>query len=240
MVGRGTGNVQFSAFPLRRARAARLDLGGEVTHTGGTVMVQGQRMAALFTRAGLGVITCLTLLLAGCQHAAPRQQAKADCSTLTQGLDQSGQIETLNLLAKAFSQKCYDVVIRYGARAQTEYRHKTYSVIKETASIFLPEGALTAYILESYERGYLTVLLADSYVQEKKAEAAKVELRRLDQELFAPIYNYGEDPVNLLLSAVLWEQLGDPGEARSEEHTSELQSRLHLVCRLLLEKKKNG
>src|SRR3989449_7467712 len=26
--------------------------------------------------------------------------------------------------------------------------------------------------------------------------------------------------------------------ARSEEHTSELQSRLHLVCRLLLEKKK--
>src|SRR2546429_5386518 len=28
------------------------------------------------------------------------------------------------------------------------------------------------------------------------------------------------------------------GNARSEEHTSELQSRLHLVCRLLLEKKK--
>src|SRR5687768_18190383 len=30
---------------------------------------------------------------------------------------------------------------------------------------------------------------------------------------------------------------GDPYQ-RSEEHTSELQSRLHLVCRLLLEKKK--
>src|SRR2546429_2808890 len=29
-----------------------------------------------------------------------------------------------------------------------------------------------------------------------------------------------------------------PSEVRSEEHTSELQSRLHLVCRLLLEKKK--
>src|SRR2546429_4596943 len=28
------------------------------------------------------------------------------------------------------------------------------------------------------------------------------------------------------------------GRRRSEEHTSELQSRLHLVCRLLLEKKK--
>src|SRR5256884_3040456 len=29
------------------------------------------------------------------------------------------------------------------------------------------------------------------------------------------------------------------GYTRSEEHTSELQSRLHLVCRLLLEKKKH-
>src|SRR5687768_18093878 len=28
-------------------------------------------------------------------------------------------------------------------------------------------------------------------------------------------------------------------DQKSEEHTSELQSRLHLVCRLLLEKKKN-
>src|SRR2546422_4209252 len=31
---------------------------------------------------------------------------------------------------------------------------------------------------------------------------------------------------------------GVMGVTRSEEHTSELQSRLHLVCRLLLEKKK--
>src|SRR2546422_2142508 len=31
---------------------------------------------------------------------------------------------------------------------------------------------------------------------------------------------------------------GSAGLERSEEHTSELQSRLHLVCRLLLEKKK--
>src|SRR2546422_1133814 len=31
-----------------------------------------------------------------------------------------------------------------------------------------------------------------------------------------------------------------PPAPRSEEHTSELQSRLHLVCRLLLEKKKKN
>src|SRR2546422_7934705 len=33
-------------------------------------------------------------------------------------------------------------------------------------------------------------------------------------------------------------ELRDVPWSRSEEHTSELQSRLHLVCRLLLEKKK--
>src|SRR5687768_17876573 len=33
-------------------------------------------------------------------------------------------------------------------------------------------------------------------------------------------------------------RIGGRAGGRSEEHTSELQSRLHLVCRLLLEKKK--
>src|SRR2546422_6821220 len=37
------------------------------------------------------------------------------------------------------------------------------------------------------------------------------------------------NPITLITGVVL---------VRSEEHTSELQSRLHLVCRLLLEKKK--
>src|SRR5256884_5564532 len=39
----------------------------------------------------------------------------------------------------------------------------------------------------------------------------------------------------ITLGQALKEALGDK---RSEEHTSELQSRLHLVCRLLLEKKR--
>src|SRR3712207_7327126 len=34
--------------------------------------------------------------------------------------------------------------------------------------------------------------------------------------------------------------LGSPASCRSEEHTSELQSRQYLVCRLLLEKKKKN
>src|SRR5687768_17785247 len=47
----------------------------------------------------------------------------------------------------------------------------------------------------------------------------------------APRHQRGADALpQLLVQLVLVE--------RSEEHTSELQSRLHLVCRLLLEKKK--
>src|SRR3712207_7467047 len=42
-----------------------------------------------------------------------------------------------------------------------------------------------------------------------------------------------------LLGTMLLVILGDGVVARSEEHTSELQSRQYLVCRLLLEKKKN-
>src|SRR2546429_7189772 len=36
------------------------------------------------------------------------------------------------------------------------------------------------------------------------------------------------------------EMIAQAAHIRSEEHTSELQSRLHLVCRLLLEKKKTS
>src|SRR2546422_6555983 len=54
-----------------------------------------------------------------------------------------------------------------------------------------------------------------------------------------------DDVVNVKLGPIVYFAagvrsfvIGFTGVARSEEHTSELQSRLHLVCRLLLEKKK--
>src|SRR5690348_17900518 len=41
-----------------------------------------------------------------------------------------------------------------------------------------------------------------------------------------------------LTGTIMLEKKKDPQATRSEEHTSELQSPVHLVCRLLLEKKK--
>src|SRR2546430_4544775 len=45
--------------------------------------------------------------------------------------------------------------------------------------------------------------------------------------------------MSLKFSTVLNSMLNSPKFCRSEEHTSELQSQSNLVCRLLLEKKKN-
>src|SRR2546422_3861897 len=57
---------------------------------------------------------------------------------------------------------------------------------------------------------------------------------------FGQILGHIADADYLFCSGVLGENSPSPGieKTRSEEHTSELQSRLHLVCRLLLEKKK--
>src|SRR2546422_7193158 len=51
-----------------------------------------------------------------------------------------------------------------------------------------------------------------------------------------PLHGCLERVVRQVDQEVALSELGEDG--RSEEHTSELQSRLHLVCRLLLEKKK--
>src|SRR2546422_9005969 len=61
-------------------------------------------------------------------------------------------------------------------------------------------------------------------------------IRRLDD--LAPIerFNLVNDAWAVAVAGLA--SLTDYLDLRSEEHTSELQSRLHLVCRLLLEKKK--
>src|SRR5256884_2303464 len=63
--------------------------------------------------------------------------------------------------------------------------------------------------------------------------------------IFSTIRRYKTTQLQAGLQTKLLEKFGSGQELlayvqRSEEHTSELQSRLHLVCRLLLEKKKTN
>jgi hypothetical protein len=77
--------------------------------------------------------------------------------------------------------------------------------VKESVELFVAEGTVTDYVLESYERGYLTFLISMSYLRLKRTDAVTVELNKLYNEEIALIYNHGQDPVNVLLQAVLWE-----------------------------------
>jgi hypothetical protein len=163
---------------------------------------------------GTAVVIGLLIGLVGCQTGGGRTLYGAPCSEIERQIDLSERIDTLNRLADAFERRCYETVIVHGEKARSEFRHKTFSLLKETTNVFIPEGSFIDYVLESYERGYLSLLLAASYANVQKLEEAKVELRQLDHELFTPLYNYGEDPVNLLLSAVLWERVGEVNEAR--------------------------
>jgi len=161
----------------------------------------------------VGIVWIAGLLLA-CHSVDLRKPNGRDCAAIEQAIDLSARIDALNLLSEAFASRCDELVVKYGAQARSRFRHKSFSVTRETGNVFVPDGTFIDYVMESYERGYLSILLSASYIRLQNPEEAKVELRDLDHELFAPIYNYGEDPVNLLLSAVLWERVGDVREAR--------------------------
>lgn len=161
----------------------------------------------------IGIVWIAGLLL-GCHSGGLSKPNGRDCAAIEQAVDLSARIDALNLLSEAFASRCDELVVKYGAQARSRFRHKSFSVTGETANVFVPDGTFIEYVMESYERGYLSILLSASYIRLQNPEEGKVELRDLDHELFAPIYNYGEDPVNLLLSAVLWERVGDVREAR--------------------------
>src|SRR2546422_8525542 len=61
----------------------------------------------------------------------------------------------------------------------------------------------------------------------------------LDEDVVLPHLKHGSS-VRRRVAIELGRTTSSSSVSRSEEHTSELQSRLHLVCRLLLEKKKNN
>src|SRR5687768_18362058 len=89
--------------------------------------------------------------------------------------------------------------------------------LRRTKSTLFPYTTLFRSSLMPLIVGLAPLLLAKSFTKEEAKAILKAaeEIRSLEK---------AEISVDL----------------RSEEHTSELQSRLHLVCRLLLEKKNNN
>ena len=119
----------------------------------------------------------------------------------------------LDQVSELFADACFVETIHLGAFIR-EYNHdKFYSVSSEFLELFIPEGSVTPYVLESFERGYLSLLISLSYFNLHQADRAAVELRRADSDERAILYNYGDDPVIMLMQAAIFDSV-HPEEAR--------------------------
>src|SRR3712207_7790178 len=86
---------------------------------------------------------------------------------------------------------------------------------------------------------YTTLFRSGSYVAERNSGQLATRLKNVEPDHF-PSLQIDQGSIGHLTSAALRSAKADEAARnRSEEHTSELQSRQYLVCRLLLEKKKN-
>ncbi len=177
----------------------------------------------------LALITCLGVLFA-CATARESNSAQS-CAALEASLDWTQQIAVLDTLSLLFEQQCYEASLRVGQKVRDKFQHKHYSLIKESAELFMAEGTVTDYVLESYERGYLSFLITLSYLKLGRTEELTSSLNRFYNEELALTYNHGQDPVNALLQAVLWENFPQEGYSarpfwlwisRSAEATLEL------------------
>src|SRR3712207_7400061 len=68
----------------------------------------------------------------------------------------------------------------------------------------------------------------------RSKELASIPMEEKETSFLFPAFS----PDGQTMAFVTWKSPLNPKDLRSEEHTSELQSRQYLVCRLLLEKKK--
>src|SRR3712207_8414143 len=85
---------------------------------------------------------------------------------------------------------------------------------------------------------YTTLFRSDEYRSYREFMASAVRMRRPRAEVVAAgLGGLGEKVIRFDPHLVICSR-PNTVDLRSEEHTSELQSRQYLVCRLLLEKKK--
>lgn len=124
-------------------------------------------------------------------------------------------LAALDRLSALAENGCDAETVELGPRIRGLARDKSYSLTAEAAEFFAPGGSTVDYVMEGYERSYLGLLIARSYLRLGRIDEARVELRRVDDDRRARIYNATDDPVIALLLAVMWEKTDDPGTARA-------------------------
>src|SRR3712207_8960626 len=86
---------------------------------------------------------------------------------------------------------------------------------------------------------YTTLFRSEEVLQELEQMEAREQERWKGGLVSGAVYHGGNEHIDFVNRVYSMHSQSNPLHAdRSEEHTSELQSRQYLVCRLLLEKKK--
>jgi hypothetical protein len=112
----------------------------------------------------------------------------------------------LDRVSQLYRNRCFTETIELGNHLRKFKRDKFFHLTNEAFELFVPEGSFTEYVMESHERGFLTILMSMSYLNLNELDAALVELRRASEEQRATLYNYGEDPTISMLLAALWDR----------------------------------
>ncbi len=163
----------------------------------------------------LKIVIILFFMASGCVTSDPRANIYAEapeyCRQLKKAQDWDDPIRALNNISRFHEKGCYQDVIEQVEIARGKLSHKTHSILKEGLEFLIPEGKLTDYVLESYERGYLSFLAATSYLHTEKIESVTPELNKLYNEESALTYNHGRDPVNALIQGAMWDNFSKPG-----------------------------
>jgi hypothetical protein len=175
------------------------------------------------------------LLLTSCASKTHLSEPEAYTSSSCQlhyqkALGQTAD-QQLDTISDLYNSDCNQEVIRLGQFLRNQHRDKFYHVTAEAGEFFTPEGTFTEYVLESYERAYLSVLMSLSYLKLQKTEESLVELRQTSQDQTAQLYNYGNDLVLDLLLAAVWDHF-DPQMARPYWKKSVKKRRAMLWSRL--------
>jgi hypothetical protein len=150
------------------------------------------------------------LFLAACTTTSPsfrlENYTSSECRPLYEGAEKKTADHQLDLVSELFNKGCFSEVISLGNYLRNYRRDKFYQITNETAELLTPEGTFTEYVMESHERGVLTILMAISFLHMNREEAALVELRQTANEQKVELYNFGRDPMITLMLATLWDR----------------------------------
>src|SRR5689334_3829400 len=162
---------------------------------------------------------------------------------LVVGVNGSGKTTTIGKLAAKFSAEGRKVMLAAGDtfRAAAIEQLKIWGERNKVPVIAGAQGSDSASLafnaLTAAKEQGTDVLLIDTAGRLQNKSELMNELEKVVR-VIRKVDASAPHAVLLVLDATVGQNALSQVEARSEEHTSELQSQFHLVCRLLLEKKK--